>query len=221
LPRPIRSMSRMPVDKPHDFGRDAAERRQYRRMVVRFPLWWMKDAKANVAVAGIGLEISCGGLQFLLPEKIATGGCPVLFTLKERRMLANIEIKMAAEVVYEEQPWLHYRAMFFGLRETDFDFIITITEKLASKPLPTFDTLPDKIKFQIINTLVKMKRMSRATKSEVSSLDTHYVGKEALKGGATFLRFNVRSKIESDEGVMLFDTYFLLSEDGTSLMIRE
>jgi hypothetical protein len=66
-----------------------------------------------------------------------------------------------------------------------------------------------------------MKRLSQPTKSALASLATHYVGKEALKGGATFLWFNVRSKIKSDKGIMVFDTYFLLSEDGTSLIIRD
>jgi hypothetical protein len=211
----------MAVDLPHNFGRDAAERRQYRRIFVRFPLWWIKDAKANVAVAGIGLEISGGGLQFLLPETIPTGGCAVLFTINDRRMVANIKIMMAAKIVHEGQPYLHYRAMFYGLRETDFDLIMTVTEKLASRPLPTFDTLPVNIKNQIVNTLVKMKRLSEPTKSALASLATHYVGKEAMKGSTTFLRFNVRSKIQSDKGVMVFDTYFLLSEDGTSLIISD
>jgi hypothetical protein len=204
----------------HSFSRD--DRRQHRRILLRFPLWWVKDAKAKVAVAGVGVEISAGGLQFLLQQKmIPTRGCTVLFTIEDRRMVANIEIKSAVDVVVEGQPMLHYRVMFLGLRETDFNFLITITGKLASKPLPQYDTLPTEIKYDIVNALVKMKRLSQATTSEASSLETRYAGKETPKGGTTFLRFNVRSKIKSKEGERVFDTSFLVSEDGTNLLIRE
>jgi hypothetical protein len=122
-----------PADNlPHNFSHD--DRRQHRRILLRFPLWWVKDAKAKEAVAGVGLDISAGGLQFLLQQKIQTRGCAVLFTIEDRRMVANIEIKSAVDVVVKGQPMQHYRAMFFGLRETDFNFLIAITGKLASRP---------------------------------------------------------------------------------------
>jgi hypothetical protein len=54
----------------HSFSQDEIERRQYRRVDLQFPLWWLKDFKGNAAVAGIGIEISGGGLQFLLEHKI-------------------------------------------------------------------------------------------------------------------------------------------------------
>jgi hypothetical protein len=211
----------MSVNLPHNFSDNAANRRQYRRIFIRFPLWWMKDVKTNVAVAGIGIELSGGGLQFLLHETIPTPGCTVLFTIKERRILANIEIKMAAEIVHEKQLWQHCRAKFHGLREIDFHFIMNITKQLASKPLPTYDTLPVKIKNDIVNALVDMKRLAQPTKNELPLLDVHYAGTESVNSSAPLLKFNIRTKLTTYRGVMVFDTYFLLSEDGTTLIIRD
>jgi hypothetical protein len=218
----------------HDFSGDAAERRQYRRINLHFPLWWMKDVKADAAVAGIGLEISGGGIQFLLQEPITQRACTIAVQIKDRRMLANIVIILAAEVVYEEQTWLHHRAKFLGLRDTDFDYIMALTSEripagaaamkgqASGGAVESYEMLPISIKEDIVRTLVSMKRLARPRETQLASLVAHYGGLQpADKGTAAFHRFSIRTKMNSARGELVFDTHFLISEDGTKVIVRE
>ena len=111
----------------HSFTGDETERRQYRRVPLQFPLWWLKDRKVDNPVPGIGIEISGGGLKFLLQNRIARIACSIAFRVSDRCMRANISIIHSVEVVFKGQAWQQYSAKFEGLMNTDFDFVVAFT----------------------------------------------------------------------------------------------
>lgn len=92
----------------HSFADDERqERRQYPRIQVRFALWWLKDLRGSEPVPGLGIEISGGGLQFLLHQKVGSQ-CSLAFEIHGRRMRASVDVLQSTEMVFEGQPWQHY-----------------------------------------------------------------------------------------------------------------
>ena len=83
------------------------------------------------------------------------------------------------------------------ISETDFNFLLAATEQLASKSLPTYDTLPVRTKLELIKILVDMNRLSQPVKNELPSSVAHYAGKDLVNNSANFLKFNIRSKFKS------------------------
>jgi len=220
----------------HNFSADEVERRQYRRINLQFPLWWMKGPEASAVIAGIGVEISGGGIQFLLPEPIPQRACTIALRINDRNVRANIMIVLAAAVVYKDQPMHHHRAKFLGLRDSDFDFIIALTSavpvatgagalrtKNSIGSLESYDMLPLKIKEEIVRTLVSMKRLAKPRETHLALMVAHYAGLQAAdEGSVPFHRFSIRTKMDpGGRGMMVFDTHFLISEDGTKVLIRE
>jgi hypothetical protein len=55
-------------------------------------MWWLKDRTVANVVPGIGIDISAGGLKFLLELRTAQTECSIGFHINDRRMRANIEI---------------------------------------------------------------------------------------------------------------------------------
>ena len=202
----------------HSFVDDERqERRQYPRVELRFALWWLKDLRGSEPVPGLGIEISGGGLQFLLHQKIGSQSS-LAFEINGRRMRASVDVLHADEIEFEGQPRQRYRAKFVGLMEADHTFILG----LAQRPLSDFsiashqsyDMLPVPIQEQIVAKLVCMKRLAPPPESGRVRLAAHYAGVEHAKDGKLFHRFFIRSHMQSETGGVVFNTEALISDDG-------
>jgi hypothetical protein len=193
------------------------ERRQYPRVELRFALWWLKDLRGSEPVPGLGIEISGGGLQFLLHQKIGSQ-CSLAFEISGRRMRACVDVLHASEIVFEEQPWHHYRAKFVGLMEADYIIISGLAQRpmtdLSIASHQSYDMLPVPIQEQIIDKLVGMKRLAPQPKSGRAHLAAHYTGVEHANDGKLFHRFFIRSHMQSPTGAFVFNTEALISDDG-------
>lgn len=120
----------------HSFAADRQDRRQYPRIEFRFPLWWLKDVRGSEPVPGIGVEISGGGLQFLLQRELGSQ-CSLAFQIHDRHIRANVDLLQSTATVFENRPWRHYRAMFAGLNEADFEYLLTLTAEYATTEYAT------------------------------------------------------------------------------------
>jgi hypothetical protein len=169
----------------HDFQALGADRRQYPRLSLTFPMWWLTGELGGVE--GIAVEISAGGIQFLLQRELSKRQCSIAFQINDRKMWAKISIVRTTQTMQENQPWNSYGASFEELLESDFDFIVVLSfadQKLHSEvelagasdsPLrqesPTASTpsffslqsnagiLPDLAREQIVQMLVTMDRL--------------------------------------------------------------
>jgi hypothetical protein len=225
----------------HSFSQDQLERRQYQRVEVQFPLWWLKDFKGNDAVAGIGVEISGGGLQFLLEHKIELQ-CSLAFLLAERRMRANVLVVQSVPYAYKGHQWHRHRAKFVGLMNSDFDFIVAYADAAVDKatkapvvPAPrvqpkpkhsvgtleSYDMLPLRIQETIVRKLVSLKRLVRPQDVRLALLAAHYGGIQPASDGNVYHRFFIRTRMNSQAGAVVFNTEVLVSDDGEDIIVRE
>ena len=221
----------------HSFSADQSERRQYRRVALQFPMWWLKDQTLNNVVPGIGIEISGGGLMFLLEHRIAQTKCSIAFSLSDRRTRANLEIIKIVGCAFKEQAWQQHSAKFVGLMEKDFNFIITYTDKHNPTPIQSslprlaakrkssishdsYDLLPLRIQEQIVQKLVDMQRLQPPPEPRLAHLAAHYSGVSQAEDGNVFHRFLIRTKMNSQAGPLVYNTEVLISDDGATLFIR-
>lgn len=224
----------------HSFRQDEIERRQYQRVEVQFPLWWLKDFKGNEAIAGIGIEVSGGGLQFLLEQKIEHQ-CSLAFTIEGRRMRANVLVIESARYAHKGRQWHRHRAKFVGLMNSDFDFIIAFTEAFArgnktpaelkpkARPRPkhsigaleSYDMLPLRVQETIVSRLVELKRMVRPREIRLALLAAHYGGIQPASDGNVYHRFFIRTRMNAQTGALVFNTEVLVSDDGEDVIIRD
>jgi hypothetical protein len=227
----------------HSFSQDQIEQRQYQRVEVQFPLWWLKDFKGEDAVPGIGIEISGGGLQFLLEEKIELQ-CSLAFNIGDRRMRANVLVVQSAVCVHKEKHWHRHRAKFVGLMNSDFDHIVAFTEACAKKSRPaagaaprapiqkprsasfvgsleSYDMLPLRIQETIVRKLVELKRLVRPQETRLALLAAHYGGIQPANDGNVFHRFFIRTRMNSLSGALVYNTEVLISDNGQDVLVRE
>jgi hypothetical protein len=227
----------------HSFSQDQIERRQYQRVDVPFPLWWLKDFKGNEPIAGIGIEISGGGLQFLLEQQIELQ-CSLAFNIEDRRMRANVLVVQSAICLYKGKHWHRHRAKFVGLMNSDFDYIIAFTEAYARKTSPpapgaaerlppakkpkhsvgaleSYDMLPLSIQETIVRKLVELKRIVRPQETRLALLAAHYGGIQPANDGNVFHRFFIRTRMNSQTGALVFNTEVLVSDNGEDVIVRE
>jgi hypothetical protein len=228
----------------HSFTQDQSERRQYQRVELQFPLWWLRDFKDNEAIPGIGIEISGGGLQFILEQKIELQ-CALAFVLEERRMRANVMIVQSGVCTYKGQEWHRHRAKFVGLMNSDFDFIVAFADAHAphrsdqaagsaarlplARPkskhsvgvLESYDMLPLRLQEMIVRKLVDLKRMVRPQEIRLALLAAHYGGIQPATDGSVFHRFFIRTRMQSKTGPLVYNTEVLISDNGEDIIVRD
>lgn len=250
----------------HNFDRDTHERRQYRRLATEFGLWWLDELQGDAPTAGIGVDISGGGLRFVLEREFRQTRGAIAFSIGGRRMRANILVIESLPTVYRGQFWFHYRAKFIGMLSSDFDFLTAYIDAqpavaeqrthapparaaapparaaappAAALPQPgaspsppppvirrplssidSFDKLPTPVKKQIVQALVRANRLPRGQQTYLSPITAHYNGMQTGEGG-NFHRFSVRTQINSHAGTQIFNSDFLISDDGTKVIYRE
>jgi hypothetical protein len=142
----------------------------------------LKDFKGRDAVPGIGIELSGGGLQFLLEHRIEHQ-CSLAFEINGQRMRANILVVQADNYAFKEKIWQRHRAKFVSLLETDFNAMIEFTHAHSEEPVTTasetvqrpvlrdaapktsigalesYDMLPLRVQEAIVQKLVAMNRL--------------------------------------------------------------
>jgi hypothetical protein len=224
----------------HSFSQDAVERRQYNRVEIQFPLWLLKDVRGEEPVPGIGIEISGGGLQFLL-ELTIENQCSLAFELNNHRMRANVMVIQSASCEFRGRTWQRYRAKFVGLLNSDFDLIIAFTSarvqpnavaapalrpastnpKKSVGALESYDMLPLRIQEMIVRKLVQLKRLVAPLEVRLALLAAHYGGIQPASDGYVYHRFFIRTRMNTKTGVVVYNTEVLVSDNGKDLIVRE
>ena len=198
----------------HEFKADGRERRQYVRLRLKFAMWWLQDGRVDMVVPGIGVDISAGGMQFMLDidHPIAGNVCNIAFKIQNRKMRANVRKMRTEEVLFEGNVMRRYDVQFEGLLSNDFDFVLSLTEGTPKIPdnaktavglrsgttarslglqpktsigdLTSYDALPSHVKERIVSMLVTMKRMNPQTNVALALMAAHYGGRQEAAHGA-------------------------------------
>ena len=226
----------------HDFSSDTHERRQYRRMALQFGVWLLDDSQSGAPIAGVGADISGGGMQFLLESHFTESHAAIAFEIGGRQMRADILVIEAAQTMFRGEPWYHYRAKFVGMLSGDFYFLVEFIDaraeavapgrlqaveprkpaapKVSSATLESYDKLPAPIKKQILETLVRMKRLAPGEPAGGAPVAAHYGGTQSVDE-RLFHRFWVRTRVDSPAGSLVYNTDFLISDDGGKIVVHE
>jgi hypothetical protein len=208
----------------HSFADDERhERRQYPRIERRFAVWWVKDLRGSEPVPGVGLEVSGGGLQFLLRRTIGRQ-CSLAFDIDGRRMRASVDVLQSTEIVFEGQQWQRHRAKFVGLMEADYAFIKGLAQDTAREisvgAHQSYDMLPAAIQERIVAKLVEANRLTPATSPAATHLAAYYAGIEDAGDGNVCHRFFIRSRLDSPAGALVFNTEVFIGDDGSTVELR-
>lgn len=208
-------------------------------MALQFGVWLLDDAQGGAPFAGVGADISGGGLQFLLEKQRTDSHAALAFEIGGRQMRADVVVIECVPTTFRGQPWYHYRAKFVGMLSGDFYFLVEFIDaraqevapaglrpaaaanpKVSPTPLESYDKLPGHIKKQMMLTLMRMKRLPAGELATLAPIAAHYGGTES-SDGKLFHRFWVRTRVESQAGSLVYNTDFLISDDGTKLVVRQ
>jgi hypothetical protein len=211
-------------------------------MALQFGVWLLNDASGSAPIAGVGADVSGGGLQFLFEKHFTERHAAIAFETGGRQMRADILVIEAAQTMFRGQPWYHYRAKFVGMLRGDFNFLVEFIDAraeavapsrlpavapvkrggatISATPLESYDKLPDQTKKQILQTLVRIKRLAPGEPARGTLIATHYGGAQSTDTGL-FHRFWVRTRVESPAGSFVYNTDLLISDDGTEIVVHE
>jgi hypothetical protein len=235
----------------HDFQVSDGERRQYPRLSLTSatsPMWWFSGEIGGVK--GIATEISAGGIQFLLKRRLPKRECSIAFQVNDRKMWAKVSIVRTTQAMHEDQCWNCYGANFEGLLESDFDFIVALSDTgvephseagWAGSPAQPFGQasptasavsisslqsneglLPAVAREQIVQMLVAMDRLQAVENMYFALVAIHYVGiHPSAEADVLYHRFAVRTRKNTDDGRVVYNTHFLVSDDGLKILLHE
>jgi hypothetical protein len=195
--------------------------------------------------------VAGGGMQFMLElrHQISTDVCCLAFQIRDRKVRANVRILRTEEILYKSQLWQRFNAKFDGLLSNDFDFIVSLSDQkshrqpgersaaTAARSVPkspptksrtsignldSYNMLPSRLKEQIVEMLVGMKRVAPVLDANLALMAAHYGGiQAAAEGDMPYHRFSIRTKMNSEKGAFVFDTQFLVSDDGATVLVHE
>jgi hypothetical protein len=237
------------AEKPglHDRRVSGSDQRQYPRLSLTFPMWWFSGEVGGVE--GLAIEISAGGIQFLLQRELPKRQCSIAFQINDRKMQAKVSIVRTTQAMHDNQEWNCYAAKFEGLLESDFDFIVALNDlsieahseaRQAYVPaLPqgqaqpmtavsisalqsSHGLLPEVTRKRIVETLVSMGRLQAVQDLYLALIAIHYVGLHpAVEGDVQFHRFAIRTRKNTSDGRVVYNTHFLVSDDGSKIRLCE
>ena len=232
----------------HDFRVSGSERRQDQRLSLTFPMWWFSGEIGGVE--GLAIEISAGGIQFLLKRELPKRQCSIAFQINDRKMQAKVSIVRTTQAMHENQEWNCYGAKFDGLLESDFDFIVALNDSWVephseagqadSPALPlgqaqpmsvvsisalqsSDGVLPEIARGRMVEMLVGMGRLQAVQDLYLALIAIHYVGiHPSFEGDVLYHRFAIRTRKDmvGDDRVV-YNTHFLVSDDGSKIRLYE
>jgi hypothetical protein len=228
----------------HDFRVSGSERRQYPRLSLTFPMCWFSGEIGGVE--GLGIEISAGGIQFLLKRELPKRQCSIAFQINDRKMQATVSIVRTTQVMHENGEWTCYGAKFEGLLESDFDCIVALSGSrvephseagadVTAPPLgqaqpavsisalqSSDELLPEITRERIVEILVGMGRLQVVQDLYLALIALHYVGiHPSAEGDVQYHRFSIRTKRNTADGRVVYNTHFLVSDDGSKIHLFE
>ncbi len=204
------------------------DRRQHKRRTGAFHLWWQPDpANPKNLKQGIGLDISAGGVSFILPEAIPQAEFTLILRLREQNIPVRTKRLRVDEVQHQGKTWHRYNVEFSGISADHWDRIVRYVddapepENKAKKEIDekaqqsddAYRLLPMAIQQRIIAMLVEKNRLD-APKPHQTPLMKLFYGGQFVHNGKKAHRFNVHSRAQGKDEMIAYDTRFIVTEDG-------
>ena len=170
----------------------------------------------------IGVLASDRGIAFLAQSAIPKAEVDIRFNIREREIPARVKIVSFDEINHHGKKAIRYFCEFVGIKADDWDLVVryvknTPETKVAvveSKSDEDFRILPQRVQTQIIEYLVRQKRLARPENSTDPLLKFRVIGTRALPEGLTMRDVNVHSQITMNGDPKRHDTRFRIRSDG-------
>lgn len=207
----------------------AGDRRQYQRRAGAFRLQYTKDAANFAAIPkdAIGLEVSPNGLMFIIQAPIAEPEYNLQLRLNDSVVPVRVKTVRSDTVPYQGQQWHRYMGEFVGIAADHWDMIVRYVnhqpeldrrkmqnQEMSDRVDDAYRLLPLAMQRRIIDVLVSKGRLEAPQDGKEPLLKLFYGGRVNRAGTKPAHRFNVHSRIAGKEGMVAFDTRFLVTDDG-------
>lgn len=204
-----------------------SDRRQYRRRVGSFHLWWHPDA--NTARPGVGTEISANGLVFATEDVIRSDEFGITIRLREEKIPIRVKRLRHDTFKHRDKDWNRYSVTYQGIAADDWDAIVRFVndepelpdrrkmqnQELSAQVDDAYRLLPMAVQQKIIDLLVAQHKLEAPKPGQTPLLKLFYGGLITQPGERKAHRFNVHSRIIINDEPIAHDSRFLIFDDGT------
>jgi hypothetical protein len=206
----------------------AGDRRQYKRKAGAFHMWYLPNPSDTAArVPGIGMEISPNGIMFIIQEQITAKEFALVARVRDRNISLRVKAVRSDHVQHQGSTWHRYMSEFTGIAADDWDAIVRYVnddpetdrrkmqnQEQGDKVDDAYRLLPMAMQKRIITLLVSQNKLEEPKNGNQPMLKLFYGGMVSRPGQKPAHRFNVHSRVKRGDGMLAFDTRFLVSEDG-------
>jgi hypothetical protein len=210
------------------FLRRTGDRRQYKRRVGAFHVWYQPDPTTpGHRKAGVGLEISPNGIVFLVEDPIEPRNFNLLARIREQNLTLRVRCVRGDEIQQEGSLWHRYMCEFVGIAADDWDVIVRYVndegdldrrkmqhQTLGENVDDAYRLLPMMLQQKLVAMLVAQQKLEPPRAGQEPLLRLFYGGLVTRTGQTPAHRVNVHSRIKRDDGMIAYDTRFLIAEDG-------
>ncbi|HEY1976552.1 MAG TPA: hypothetical protein VGG89_08410 [Candidatus Baltobacteraceae bacterium] len=208
----------------------AGDRRQYKRRTGTFHLWWQAGTVEKPDMKpGIGIELSPNGIQFLLPDKIASAEYNLVLRIHDHKMPVRVRHVRNDQVTHHGRTWNRYMGEFTGIAADNWDRLCRYVneedepqdrrkmqnQEMAKQTDDAYRLLPKAVQDKIVDMLVQKHRIDRPQPGQTPLLKLFYGGLVKQAGKPPAHRVNVHSRLSVNGEFTAYDTRFLVSDDGT------
>jgi len=204
------------------------DRRQYKRRVGAFHIWYQPDpTDPGVRKAGVGLEISPNGMVFVIPDPIDARNFNVLARIREQNLALRVRRVRSDQMQQEGATWNRYMCEFVGIAADDWDAIVRYVaddtdpdrrkmqhQTLGENVDDAYRLLPLMLQQKLVAMLVAQEKLDPPKAGQTPLLRLFYGGLVSRTGQTPAHRVNVHSRIKRNDGMLAYDTRFLIAEDG-------
>jgi hypothetical protein len=204
------------------------DRRQYKRRVGAFHVWYQPDpTDPGLRKAGVGLEISPNGIVFIMEDAIEARNFNLIARLRDQNLTLRVRRIRSDDIQQQGSVWHRYMCEFVGIAADDWDAIVHYVnneidpdrrkmqhQTLGENVDDAYRLLPLMLQQKLVAMLVAQEKLEPPKPGQEPLLRLFYGGLVVRTGQIPAHRVNVHSRIKRDDGMIAYDTRFLIAEDG-------
>ncbi|HEY4441507.1 MAG TPA: hypothetical protein VGN14_13700 [Candidatus Elarobacter sp.] len=172
----------------------------------------------------LGTSISREGLAFLSPVRIADRDLPLAFALPTRSINSRVRIERGDFMEAQKRTIHRYFCTFTAIAADDWDAVVRYVDGLPEPPPPpppvnvgpddAFRSLPQRVQTEIVDRLVRMKRLAAPRPGHAPMIRIHALPARTLNDGRTVQDVRIHSRIIVDHQARGYDTRFKIYGSG-------
>lgn len=172
----------------------------------------------------LGTSISREGLSFLSPVQLAARDIPVAFALRSRSIKSRVRVERGEAMQAQKRTVHRYFCTFTAIAADDWDAVVRYVDDIpepppapaatSSGPDDAFRSLPSDVQNEIVEQLVRLKRLAAPRPGCVPLIRVHALPPRTLSDGRIIREVRIHSRIVIDHHTRSYDTRFRVHSSG-------